>query len=104
MLKESYRILRDLNDLLMVAGTVGRFARVLAPAGRAATATARVLSSSTVLMEEIGASPPSLTKINETTLLSIHAQLDEPAFAEAWEQGQTLTADEAVTLALAELS
>ena len=27
-------------------------------------------------------------------------QLDEAAFAEAWEQGQALTADEAVALAL----
>ena len=51
-------------------------------------------------MEDIGASPPSLTKINEKTLEPIHAQLDEAAFADAWEQGRALTADEAVALAL----
>ena len=99
MLKESYRILVDLNDLLMIAGVVGRFASILASAGRAETAV-QVLSSSTVLMEEIGASPPSLTKINAKTLATIHAQLDQAAFAEAWEQGRALTADEAVALAL----
>jgi hypothetical protein len=83
----------------MIAGVVGRFASILASAGRAETAV-QVLSSSTVLMEEIGASPPSLTKINAKTLATIHAQLDQAAFAEAWEQGRALTADEAVALAL----
>ena len=48
---------------------------------------------------EIGASPPSLAKINEKTLTSIHAQLNEADFAKAWEQGRALTADEAVALA-----
>jgi hypothetical protein len=31
---------------------------------------------------------------------TIRAQLDAAAFAEAWEHGRTLTADEAVALAL----
>jgi predicted ATPase/DNA-binding SARP family transcriptional activator len=103
MLTESYRILRELNDLFTVACAVGRFASVLAPAGQAATA-ARVLSSSTALLEEIGASPPSHATINEKTLTSIHAQLDEAEFAQAWEQGRALTADEAVALALDSLA
>jgi hypothetical protein len=38
--------------------------------------------------------------MNERTLAAIRAQLDEAAFAEAWEQGRTLTADRAVDLAL----
>jgi len=54
MLKESYRILCDLDDLLMIAAAVARYAGILARAGKPATA-ARVLSSSTVLMEKIGA-------------------------------------------------
>jgi len=99
MLKESHRILRDLNDLLLIPAGVCRLARALAHAGRAATA-ARVLSGSTVLLEEIGARPPWLAKLNEGTLAVISAQLDEAAFAEAWEQGRALTADEAVALAL----
>ena len=102
MLTESYRIAPRARRSSLVAGTVRRFASVLAPAGQAAAA-ARVLSSSTALFEEIGASPPSLAKINEKTLTSIHAQLDEADFAEAWEQGRELTADEAVALALESL-
>ena len=50
------------------------------------------------------ASPASFARVNEKTLSSVHAQVDEAAFAEAWEQGRTLTADEAVALALDSLS
>jgi tetratricopeptide (TPR) repeat protein len=57
MLEQSHRILHELNDLLLIATGVGRFACLLALAGRAATA-AKVLSSSTSLMDEIGAKPP----------------------------------------------
>ena len=102
MLRESQRILRELNDLLLIASGVGRFASVLALAGRAAIA-AQVLSSSTALMEEIGARPPWYARISTKTLAAIHTQLDDAAFAKAWEQGMTLTADEAVALALTSL-
>ena len=100
--QESYRIFYALDDLLQIAAGVGRFASVLALAGRAAVA-AEVLSSSAALMEEIGAGPPWYTRISEKTLVAIHAQLDESAFAEAWDQGRALTADEAVALALGAL-
>ena len=99
LLKESHRIHRDLGDLFEVAVAVCRFASVLALAGRAGAA-ARILSSSAVLLQEIGASPGWVVRINEKTLAAIRTQLDEAAFAEAWEQGQALTADEAVALAL----
>jgi len=42
--------------------------------------------------------------MNDETLTAIRAQLDEAAIAEAWEQGRTLTLDEAVALALESLS
>lgn len=103
MLEESYRILRELNDLLLIATGVGRFASLLALAGRAAVA-AQVLSCSTALLEEIGARPPWFSRISRKTLALIHSQLDDAAFAETWEQGMTLTADEAVALALNSLA
>ena len=37
---------------------------------------------------------------NAEMLEVLHEQLDETAFAEAWEQGKQLTLDEAVALAL----
>ena len=56
--ESSYRIFRDLGNLLLIAFCFGRFAR------------------------------------------AIRHQLDEAAFAEVWNQGRALTADEAVALAL----
>jgi hypothetical protein len=44
--------------------------------------------------------PPHVAKIRDQTLAVFRRQLDEAAFAAAWEEGRTLTADEAVALAL----
>lgn len=100
MLKESLRILYDLGDRLGISEILGRFASTLALTGQAATTT-RLLSSSEALREQIGsARVPWVTKMNEETLATIRAQLDEASFAEAWEQGQALTIDEGVALAL----
>jgi len=97
--KESLGILRDVDDLLMNVAAVCRTARVLALAGRPRPA-ALVLSSAAVLLGEIGARPFWLTSITDQALSAIRAQLDEAAFADAWEHGQTLTADQAVGVAL----
>jgi hypothetical protein len=103
ILEESHRIVRELNYLLLIATGVGRFAGLLAVAGRAATA-AQVLSSSMTLMEEIGAKPPWFARISTKTLAVIHSQLNDAAFANAWEEGLKMTAEEAVALALDSLA
>jgi hypothetical protein len=99
LMKESLGILRDVGDLLMSVAAVCRSARVLALDGRLRPA-ALILSSAAVLLDEIGARPPWLTRITDQALSTIRAQLDEAAFADAWEQGRTLTPDEVVALAL----
>jgi ATP/maltotriose-dependent transcriptional regulator MalT len=99
LLTESHRILRELGDPLWGPAAVCRFARVLARAGREATA-ARVLASSAAVLEESGAMPPWFARISDETVAVVRRQLDEVAFADAWEQGRTPTADEAVALAL----
>jgi predicted ATPase len=99
LLEQAYGIHRDLGDRQEIALDVLRFAAALAVGGRAAAA-AQLLSSSETLREEIGLRGPTTDRMNENTLSSIRAQLDEAAFTEAWEQGLTLTADEAVALAL----
>jgi hypothetical protein len=53
-----------------------------------------------LLLDELSSSEDWMERTNEETLSSIRTQLDEAAFAEAWEQGRKLTADEAVALAL----
>lgn len=47
---------------------------------------------------------PRTEEIKDVTLDLGRASLEEHAFAEAWSRGRTLTADEAVELALGELS
>jgi tetratricopeptide (TPR) repeat protein len=103
LLKEAYELNRELGDRFREAVLVCRFARVLAFAGKAGDA-ARVLATGETLYEEIGATPMGwLKRANDEALTLIRAQLDEAAFAEAWERGRTLSADGAVTLALGEL-
>jgi predicted ATPase len=100
MATESLRINRDVANVLQTAVYICRSARALAFAGRAGTA-ARLLSWSEAQYEERGASMRRfLAELNETTLTAIRAQLDEAAFAEAWEQGRALTPDQAVALGL----
>src|SRR5712691_9765343 len=103
MLTEAYRINRDLGmPSAQTAMDLHRFARGLAFAGRAAAA-ARVFACAEALYEEIGARARPLTAAkDEKTLNAIRAQLDGTVFTEAWEQGQALTPDEAVALALDE--
>jgi predicted ATPase/class 3 adenylate cyclase len=103
MLADCHRIHRDHRDLVQMALNVSRFARVLTMARRAETA-ACLLSGAEAIRREMGASVPWVVKMDQETLATIHAQLDEAAFREAWERGLTLTADEAVALAVAALA
>jgi predicted ATPase len=102
-LEEAWRLNRELGDRFREAIIVCRFARVLAFGGRATAAT-NVLACGETLYEEMGASPMGwLRRGNDEALTQIREQLDETAFADAWDQGRMLTADEAVALALGEL-
>ena len=102
LLKGAYRIDRDYGGRVEIALDLSRFARALAVGGRAGTA-ARLLAKGEALREEIGATLESYAameaKLGET-LAAVRAQLDEAAFAEAWEHGSTLSVDQAVALAL----
>ena len=102
MLERAYKIHCVVGDRYRIAIAVGRFARVVAATGSAGTAS-MLLSCSEALFEEIGASAPWVVWMNEETLATIRAQLDEAAVAEARERGRTLTADDAVALALESL-
>jgi non-specific serine/threonine protein kinase len=103
IMKDVLRIDRDRGVPLQTAFDLSRFARALAFAGGAGEDAARLLSSAEALRVEIGAGvPPFFARVNEEALTAIRAQLDDGAFAEAWEEGQALRADEAIALALGE--
>jgi len=83
-----------------VPDALSRVAAALALSGKA-TLSARLLSSSVALYAEVRSEVPSrVDERNEKTLTTLRAQIDQAAFAEAWEQGRKLTEDEAVALAL----
>ncbi|MEP7224290.1 MAG: tetratricopeptide repeat protein, partial [Actinomycetota bacterium] len=96
--KENLCISRDLDPLDTGESLCGA-ARTLAFVGRGETA-ARLLAYYEALCEEIGTNVPWVARMNEETLAAIRTQLDEAAFAQAWEQGRALTADAAFALAL----
>jgi predicted ATPase/class 3 adenylate cyclase len=100
MMTDSYRIDSELGNSIFVAIDLARFAAILAAGGRAAAA-ARLLARADVLRDEIGFSLESwAAEEREETFAAVTSALDEAAFAEAWEQGRTLTLEEAVAVAL----
>jgi hypothetical protein len=104
LVRENVSVARDLGSLQVIAQSLCRAADVLVRFRRKADASARLLSCFEGLRERIGVSEAWVGRMNEETLAEIRRQLDEPAFAEAWDEGRKLTADEAVELALAELA
>jgi predicted ATPase len=99
LVKESLRLKRDLADRIETAIGLCHAARAIADLGGVETA-ARLIACYQALSEELGGSYRWVTRMNDETLPIIRAELDDVAFAEAWQQGQKLTADEAVALAL----
>ena len=61
---------------------------------------ARLLSSTETLRTKIGTTNYRFAQWTAKTLATIRAQVDDGAFADAWQQGQALTVDQAVMLAL----
>jgi predicted ATPase/class 3 adenylate cyclase len=102
LLTESLRIRRDVGGRIEIAMALCSVARAITVVGRVRMA-ARLISCFEALREEIGGGEPWIARMNEETLATIRNQLDEAAFAEEWEQGRSLTVDEAVSLALREL-
>lgn len=101
MLAESTRIASDLGEVPMLAAILCEFAAGLVAEGRPRRA-ARLLGCSEAVYGELGASGRTwLSQLNERTMAAIRAQLDEADLAELWHEGDRLTIDEAVSLALA---
>jgi tetratricopeptide (TPR) repeat protein len=100
--REALRLNFELGDTQHVLDGLGRIADTHTHAARGRLA-AQLLSASLALHEEAGLVVALYQRRrNEEMLVLLHEQLDEEAFDEAWEQGTTLTLDEAVALALGE--
>jgi hypothetical protein len=64
----------------------------------------RIVASFEGFGRDLGSRGAGLAEMNHETLAATRAQLDAETFAEAWEQGRRMTCDEALALALSELS
>ena len=102
LLTQSFRIDLELGNLPFVSVDLVRFALTSARTGKPFVA-AQLLSRATALRDEIGFALESwMTNETRDALAAVRAQLDEEAFAEAWESGAKLSLDEATALALGE--
>jgi len=99
LIKESLRLTQDLPDRIEEAIRLCHAARAIVETGSLETAV-RLISCYQALSEELGGSYPWVTRMNDETLLLIRDRVGDSDFAEAWERGQKLTAEEAVELAL----
>ncbi|MBA3365380.1 MAG: tetratricopeptide repeat protein, partial [Actinobacteria bacterium] len=102
LLKQNMPIYRRLGNTFLLTENFCRTAYALAAAGDLVTSV-RLIACCDAVSEEIGASQPWVAKQNAETLARAREQLDEARFAEAWDEGKRLTADETVDLALESL-
>jgi len=100
---QSLALKRDVGDLGEIAIGLAGTALALARVGDGALAVS-LLGSAATLGEEVGIGEAWVVRDREEALTLIHAQLDEAAFSQAWDDGARLTLDEAIGLALQALS
>jgi predicted ATPase/class 3 adenylate cyclase len=98
MLREALRMKCGLEMPNLIVESLSRFARTLAVTRP--KEAARLVGASDGLREEIGGGHSWVSEDNRKTLAIVREQLDEAAFADAWEEGRRMTVDEAVALAL----
>ena len=100
LLSESVQLTREVGERPEILVAMFRFARALAMAGHQREA-ARVYAAAEAMRQEMGTSEYSwLASANEATLASIHAALTDAEFAVAWEDGRSLSAADAIELAM----
>jgi predicted ATPase/class 3 adenylate cyclase/DNA-binding CsgD family transcriptional regulator len=94
--EESLAIARKTGDKGGIAFNQEEFARVIAAQGEL-TWAARLWGSAEVLKEAIGAPRSPFDRVSyERAVAAARAQLGDKAFATAWAQGRSMTADQAL--------
>jgi predicted ATPase/class 3 adenylate cyclase len=99
LFREAYEINVELDDRWRMALVACRLATALIALGEPERAT-QVLASGEGQLEDMGADPAWRRDTRVRDVGMLRDQLGEVSFAEAWEEGRKLAADEAVALAL----
>ena len=102
LFREAYELNLELDDRWRMALVACRLATALIGLGEPERA-AQVLASGEGQLEDMGADPAWRRETRERDVGRLRGELGEASFAEAWEEGRKLSADEAVALALASL-
>jgi predicted ATPase/class 3 adenylate cyclase len=99
LFREAYEINLELDDRWRMALVACRLATALIALGEPERAT-RVLASGEGQLEDMGADPAWRRDTRERDVGRLRDKLGEVSFAEAWEEGRKLAADESVSIAL----
>jgi len=102
LLRESLLLKREIGEQSEIAQALCRAARWLAATGNA-SASARLLACVEHLRDEIGGGEAWVMRMNDETRALVGAALDKTALADARDEGQRMTLDDGLTLALAAL-
>lgn len=98
LMQRVYRIDTEVGDPNEIVMDVVRLARVIAWAGSLERAV-QLIASAEVMREKLGFPFPSyIVDARDEVEARARAKLDGEAFAEAWEQGRSLTAEEAAAI------
>jgi predicted ATPase/class 3 adenylate cyclase len=102
LIRDAYRIHCELGQRSEIADAISGCARIHAAAGRVQSAL-RLLSSADAHYDELGENPPPyVADRNAETEAIVRTELDEDAFRRGWNEGRTLSADQAIAAALDE--
>jgi predicted ATPase len=100
LMEQTYRLDEELGDPDEINMDLLRLARVLALAGRA-DAAVKLLSVREATRPDVeSGDPPWVQGIKRDAVDAARANLDERAFSEAWDEGQRVTINDAVSEAL----
>ena len=100
--EESLALSRSLGDQRGVAGTLGGIAAIVLARGQPERAT-RLLGAAQALGDSIGVTHLGHHLYYERILVAARAALNEPVFADAWDEGQALLPEQAIADALGEV-
>jgi tetratricopeptide (TPR) repeat protein len=104
LLEESLHGLRDLGEKWFLSRSIETLAQVVALQGQHERA-AHLFGAAESLRDAVGASIlPFYRADYDRTLATVRDALGEPAFERCWREGRLLSADDALTYALAEAS
>jgi ATP/maltotriose-dependent transcriptional regulator MalT len=100
LMSDAYRIHRELGQRSEIADAISGCARIHAAAGSVQSGV-RLLASADAHYDELGERPPPyVADRNAETEAILRRTLGEDAFRRGWAEGRTLSADEAIALAL----